>query len=126
MKGVPKLTRSKKPRHPDVSTGRRGHPRKRPPSAYQPKPGTLLQYGNYSLLRILSILNNTGEDGITTLMLLDKLGSRANRINDIIAAAERLKLIERIEGEPSSPGQFTPIFNAITDKGRRLLQEQLP
>jgi hypothetical protein len=58
-------------------------------------------------------------------MLLDELGSRANRINDIIAAAEQLKLIERIEGEQPSPGQFTPIFNAITDKGRRLLQEQL-
>jgi hypothetical protein len=118
------LTRSKKPRHPNASTGRR-HPRKRPPTSYQPKPGTLLQYGNYSLLRILSILNNAGEDGITTLMLLDELGSRANRINDIIAAAEQLKLIERIEGEQPSPGQFTPIFNAITDKGRRLLQEQL-
>jgi hypothetical protein len=104
---------------------KRRHPRKRSPAAYQPKPGTLLQYGNYSLLRILSILNNAGEDGITTLMLLDNLGSKANRINDIIAAAERLKLIEREEGEPTAPGQFPPIFNVITDKGRRLLQEQL-
>jgi hypothetical protein len=74
MKGVPKLTRSKKPRHPDVSIRRR-HPRRRPPTAYQPKPGTLLQYGNYTLLRILTILNTAGSDGITTLTLLDELGS---------------------------------------------------
>jgi len=119
------LKGSKKPRPQEDVPSQRRHARTRPSTSYQPKTGALLQYGNYSLLRILTLLNNAGEDGITTLMLLDKLGSRANRINDIIAAAERLKLIERIEGEPPAPGQFTPIFNVITDKGRRLLQEQL-
>jgi hypothetical protein len=33
-------------------------------------------------------------------------------------------LIERLKGEPPAPGKFAPIFNVITDKGRRLLQEQ--
>jgi hypothetical protein len=110
---------------PQQGEEKRRRIRKRPATSYQPKPGTLLQYGNYSLLRILTILNAAGSDGITTLALLDQIGSRANRINDIIDAAEHLKLIERVEGEPPGPGQFPSIFNVITDKGRRLLQEQL-
>jgi hypothetical protein len=32
-------------------------------------------------------------------------------------------LIERVKGKPPGPGQFAPIFNVMTDKGRRLLQE---
>jgi DNA-binding MarR family transcriptional regulator len=120
-RAIPKLTQSKKRRHPDVPNGRR-HPRKRPPTSYQPKPGTLLQYGNYSLLRILSILNTAGPDGVTTLRLLEELGSKASRINDIIAALEKLELIERIEGEPHAAGQFPPVYNIITDRGKQLLQ----
>jgi hypothetical protein len=30
-----------------------------------------------------------------------------------------------MKGEPTAHGQFTPIFNVNTDKGRLLLQEQL-
>jgi len=112
-------------KHQDVSNGKRRRKRKRPSTSYTPKPGTLLQYGNYSLLRILAILNGAGEDGITTLRLLQELGSKASRINDIIAALERLELIERIQGEPPGPGQFRPILNVITQRGKALLQTQL-
>jgi hypothetical protein len=104
--------------------GRRRKKRTRPSTAYTPARGTLMQYGNYSLLRLLAIANARSPKGVTTVVLLEELGSRANRINDIIAA-EQLKLIERIEGEPPGPGQFPPVFNTITDKGQRLLQKLL-
>lgn len=101
---------------------KRRHPRKRSPAAYQPKPGTLLQYGNYSLLRILSILNTAGENGFTTRRLLEELGSKASRVNDIIATLEKLELIERIEGEPGGPGRFPSVYNFITERGKQSLQ----
>jgi hypothetical protein len=56
---------------------------------------------------------------------LDELGSTADGINDIIHAAEQLKLIQRIEGE-SERDQLPPVHNVITEKGRQLLYEQLP
>jgi DNA-binding MarR family transcriptional regulator len=91
---------------------------------YTPTPGPLLQRGNYSLLRILAILNSAGANGLTTLALLETLGSKADRMNAIIRTAQELNLIERIPGE-SERGQFPSIYNVITDKGRQLLQSQI-
>lgn len=98
----------------------KGRPRKSKDYDYTPKPGTLLQRRNYSLLRLLTIINAAGSNGITTLKLLDELGSRADRINAIIRKAEEEKLIERIEG-PSEKGRFSPILNKLLPKGKKLL-----
>jgi|SRR5687768_11641431 hypothetical protein len=84
----------------------------------------LLQRGNMGLPRLLIAVNAVGPEGIATYKLLEQLGS-THHAKAFIIRAEREGLIERVKGEPPSPGQFTPIFNVITDKGRRLLQEQL-
>lgn len=92
-----------------------------PSASYTPKPGTLLQRGNYALFRILSIIAQAGPRGITTVVLHQELRAHTNRTNAIIRKAEELGLIQRIQGERPGPGQFAPIFNIITEKGRRLL-----
>jgi hypothetical protein len=58
----------------------------------------------------VTIIDAAGSKGITTLVLLDELGSRADRINAIIRKAEELGLIDRIPGEPPGPGQFAPKY----------------
>jgi hypothetical protein len=35
------------------------------------------------------------------------------------------KLIEGVEGEPSGPGQFSPVFNIITRDWKGLASEQV-
>src|SRR5829696_3463222 len=116
------MTQNRTVKHPGVSNDRRRRKKRtRPQNAYTPTPGSLLQRGNYSVLRILATVNSAGPEGITTLALLDKVGSRANRINDIIAALERLRLIERVESE-SKRGKFPHVYNKITDRGRQILR----
>jgi DNA-binding MarR family transcriptional regulator len=117
------LTSPRKPRPPVDSKDRR-RAKKAPSMTYAPTPGPLLQRGNYSLLRILSILNSAGADGLTTMVLLEQLGSKADRITAIIRTAQEMKLIERIPGE-SEHGQFPPICNKITERGKQLLQNNL-
>jgi hypothetical protein len=64
-----------------------------------------------------------GGDGLSTSQLLREIRSKANRVNDVIAAAERLQYIKRIEGKPAVRGQFPPVYNIITHKGKRLLEQ---
>lgn len=82
----------------------------------------LFKCGNYSLLRLLTILNAAGPQGIPTLKLLDEIGSRATYTQRVINKAAKEGLIERKEGEPPGPGQFAPMINTITERGRQLLQ----
>ena len=90
-------------------------------SAFEPKPGSLLQRGNYALFRILMEISLAGTQGITTTALHAKLGSHTNRTNAIIRKAHEMGLIDRIQGERPGPGQFAPILNVITKRGRKLL-----
>jgi DNA-binding MarR family transcriptional regulator len=85
------------------------------PESFTPKPGSLLQRGNYAIFRILSIINAAGPKGITTVTLHQRLGTHTNRTNAIIRKAHELGYIDRIKGE------FAPILNVITEKGRQLL-----
>jgi DNA-binding MarR family transcriptional regulator len=85
----------------------------------------LFKRGNYSLLRLLVIVNAAGPSGITTRKLLDEIRSHDTYTQRVLDKAQKQALIERVKGEPPGAGQFSPIFNVITDKGRRLLQEQL-
>jgi DNA-binding MarR family transcriptional regulator len=82
----------------------------------------LVKRGNYSLLRLLIIAKDAGPDGITTLALLNELGSKADRINHIISNAEKAGYIKRVTGE-SEHGHFPPVYNIITDKGKELLAQ---
>jgi hypothetical protein len=84
----------------------------------------LYKRGNYSLLRLLTILNAAGPEGMSTLRLLDEIGSRATYTQNVIDKAKKEGLIKREIGE-SEHGQFPPIFNTITHKGKQLLQSQL-
>ena len=98
------MTRSRTAKHQDVSD--------------------LFRRGNYSLLRLLTIVNAAGPDGITTRKLLDEIRSHDTYTQRVLDKAKDLELIERVRGE-SEYGQFPPIFNVITAKGRQLLQSQL-
>jgi hypothetical protein len=84
----------------------------------------LFKRGNYSMLRLLTILNAAGPAGLPTRKLLDTIGSHDTYTQRVLDRAKDLELIERVTGE-SEHGQFPPIFNLITDKGKRLLQSQL-
>ncbi len=81
----------------------------------------LLQRGNMGLLRLLIAVNAVGPKGIATYKLLEQLGS-THHAKAFITRAEREGLIERVKGEPPAPGQFPPIYNIITDRGKQLLQ----
>jgi hypothetical protein len=109
------MARITRANHPDGSSGGAAA------IVYTPKPGSLLQRGNYSLFKILWIINAAGPSGITTVALHQELGAHTNRTNAIIRKAHEIGLIDRIEGERPGPGQFAPLFNVITDRGRKLL-----
>jgi hypothetical protein len=85
----------------------------------------LFKRGNYSLLRLLSILSAAGDKGMPTLKLLDEIGSHATYTQNIITKAHKAGLITRELGEPPTPGQFPAKCNRLTPKGRQLLQSQL-
>lgn len=84
----------------------------------------MLKRGNIGLTRFLIALNNAGEDGISTVRLLKKLGS-IHHGQTFIKRAEREGLIKRKRGEPPGPGQFAPMYNIITQRGKDLLQNNL-
>ena len=92
--------------------------RKRPSPSLQPSSD-----GNVGLTRLLIAVSQAGPNGIATYKLLHKLGS-TNHGKAFIARAERQGYIKRVEGESPGPGQFKPINNVLTDKGRQLLQSQ--
>jgi DNA-binding MarR family transcriptional regulator len=82
----------------------------------------LFKRGNYSLLRLLTIVNAAGPEGITTRKLLDKIGSHDTYTQRVLDKAKDLGLIERVTGE-SEHGQFPPVSNIITAYGKQLLQK---
>lgn len=82
----------------------------------------LFKRGNYSLLRLLTIVNAAGPDGIRTRKLLDTIGSHDTYTQRVLDRAQKQGLIERVKGESPAPGQFPPIYNIITERGKQLLQ----
>jgi DNA-binding MarR family transcriptional regulator len=82
----------------------------------------LFKRGNYSLLRLLTIVNAAGPEGITTRKLLDTIGSHDTYTQKVLDRAEKQGLIERVKGKPPGAGQFPPVYNIITEPGKRLLQ----
>lgn len=82
----------------------------------------LFKRGNYSLLRLLKIVNAAGPEGITTRKLLDEIRSHDIYTQRVLDRAQKQGLIERVKGERPAPGQFPPIYNIITDRGKQLLQ----
>lgn len=90
-----------------------------------PLPSDLLKRGGYSMLRLLSVIDRAGKDGITTRRLLDIVGSHATLHQKLLDTAQEHGLITRAKGEPPGPGQFPPIYNILTEKGRKLISESL-
>jgi len=89
---------------------------------YTLRPGSLLQRGNYAMFRILSAIAAAGPSGITTVVLHQQLGTHSNRTNAIIRKAEQKGLVKRTPGAKPGPGQFAPLYNIITERGRLALQ----
>jgi DNA-binding MarR family transcriptional regulator len=85
-------------------------------------PADLFKRGNYSLLRLLVIVNAAGPNGITTRKLLDKIRSHDTYTQRVLDRAQNQGLIERVKGEPPALGQFSPVYNIITERGKKLLQ----
>jgi DNA-binding MarR family transcriptional regulator len=83
----------------------------------------LFKRGNYSLLRLLTIVNAAGPDGIRTRKLLDTIGSHDTYTQRVLDRAQKQGLIERVKGESPAPGQFLPVYNIITERGKQLLHK---
>jgi hypothetical protein len=90
--------------------------------AAEEAPTDLFKRGNYSLLRLLIIANAAGPRGITTRKLLDEIRSHDTSTQRVLDRAQKQGLIERVKGEPPGAGQFPPVYNIITYRGRQLLQ----
>jgi DNA-binding MarR family transcriptional regulator len=88
------------------------------------KKKNLLRRGNITLLRLLITVNAAGSQGITTMNLFRQLGTTGYG-QDTLSRAEKQGLIKRETGE-SEHGQFPPVYNKLTEKGRRLLLSQMP
>ena len=105
-------------------TKRRSHDINGSKRVNPPTPPTtiLFKRGNYSLLRLLTIVNAAGSSGITTRKLLDEIRSHDTYTQRVLDRAQKQGLIEREKGEPPAPGQFPPVYNIITERGKQLLQ----
>lgn len=79
----------------------------------------LFKRGNVGLARLLIAVSNSGPSGVATYKLLHQLGS-THHAKAFIKRAEKEGYIKRVEGESTS-GQFKPVYNLITPKGRELL-----
>lgn len=76
---------------------------------------------NAGLAHLLLIVQAAGSQGISTVKLLEELGS-VDYGQRLIRHAQRLGYIKRTTGE-SDHGHFAPVINTITDKGRKLLDQ---
>lgn len=81
----------------------------------------LLKRGNIGLIRLLLVVRDAGPDGISTYKLLHQLGS-TNHAKAFITRAEKQGYIKRVTGE-SEHGHFKPVYNILTPKGKRLLEQ---
>jgi DNA-binding MarR family transcriptional regulator len=81
----------------------------------------LFRRGNVGLARLLLVVHAAGPEGISTVKLLEQLGS-THHAQAFIKRAKREKLIERKQGE-SEHGHFSPVYNIITEKGKKLLSQ---
>jgi hypothetical protein len=86
--------------------------------------GFLFKRGNVGLARLLLAVYDAGPEGISTYKLLHQLGS-THHAKAFIARAERAGYIKREEAAEPGPGQFPPVINTITNKGKKLLLSQL-
>lgn len=84
----------------------------------------LMRRGNITLLRLLVLVNSAGPSGISTMKLFNELGTTGYG-QTTLTRAVNAGLIEREVGESPGPGQFSPLYNRITPKGRQLRQSQL-
>lgn len=99
-------------------TRRRKKKKRREMTRNEKNKNELFKRGNYSLLRLHTIVNAAGPKGIPTFKLLGEIvGSRATYAQNIISCTARQGLIKRGEGEEPGPRQFAPIINSKTDKG---------
>jgi hypothetical protein len=80
----------------------------------------LFKHGNAGLAHLLTIVYSAGPNGIPTVKLLKELGS-VDYGQALIRRAKRQRYIKRVTGE-SEHGHFTPIYNIITEKGKKLLK----
>jgi hypothetical protein len=82
---------------------------------------SLFKRGNAGLAHLLLIVYRAGEDGISTVKLLEELGS-IDYGQTLVRRAKKQGYIKRIIGE-SEHGHFAPVYNIITPKGKRLLEQ---
>lgn len=76
----------------------------------------LFRRGNVGLARLLLVVHAAGPEGISTVKLLEQLGS-THHAQAFIKRAKREKLIERKQGE-SEHGHFPLFIISLQRKGR--------
>lgn len=81
----------------------------------------LFKHGNTGLAHLLLIVQAAGKEGIFTNDLLDEFGS-VDYGQTLIRRAQRQGYIKRVTGE-SEHGNFSPVYNIITKKGKQLLAQ---
>lgn len=81
----------------------------------------LFKHGNAGLTHLLLIVRDAGKEGISTLKLLEELGS-VDYGQSLIRRATYGGYIKRKKGE-SEHGRFRPVYNYLTPKGKKLLEQ---
>jgi hypothetical protein len=77
----------------------------------------LLQAGNLGLTKLLLIVHSKGQ--IKTSDLLEEYGSNSSGYF-FLERARKQGLIDKVLGE-SEHGQFPPVYNQLSEKGRELV-----
>jgi hypothetical protein len=81
------------------------------------KPSDLLQAGNLGLVKLLLIVHSKRQ--IKTSDLLEEYGSNSSGYF-FLERARKQGLIDKVVGK-SEHGQFPPVYNQLSEKGRELV-----
>jgi hypothetical protein len=76
--------------------------------------------GHKGLMHLLRIIEKEGGE-ISTRKLLEAMDNWGYHGQHLIRIAEKEGFIEREVGVEPGPGQFDPMYNSLTSKGKKLL-----
>lgn len=78
---------------------------------------------NKGLITVLKVIQKAGNEGISTRNLLNDEIKMIGYGQTLVKRAEALGYIRREKREPESGRGFHPVYNIITKKGRKLMNQ---